>query len=154
MGICQSERASRAKQNPVTEPIFSESNNNYIIAEIYIKNEDINKGIQILSSYENFQRRHYNKIEKEHMNEEEIKKCEIRLNDKLIQFTYFYQFTNKGKYIIKYSFYNYLSKTNYIFFECSSLINIDLSNFNTQNVTDMRFMFNKCSSLIFKFIKF
>ena len=30
---------------------------------------------------------------------------------------------------------------------CSSLTNIDLSNFNTQNVTDVSFMFSRCSSL-------
>ena len=81
------------------------------------------------------------------MNEEKIKKCEKRINDKLIQFTYLYKFTNKGNYIIKYSFYNYLSKTNHMFFECSSLKNINLSNFNTQNVTDMNAMFWECSSL-------
>ena len=34
-----------------------------------------------------------------------------------------------------------------MFFECSSLSNIDLSNFNTNNVTDMGYMFYKCSSL-------
>jgi len=30
---------------------------------------------------------------------------------------------------------------------CNSLKNIDLSNFNTQNVTNMNFMFNCCESL-------
>ena len=30
---------------------------------------------------------------------------------------------------------------------CSSLTNIDLSNFNTNNVTNMSGMFNLCSSL-------
>ena len=29
---------------------------------------------------------------------------------------------------------------------CKSLTNIDLSNFNTQNVTNMSFMFSKCYS--------
>ena len=72
------------------------SNNNYIIAEIFIKDEDINKEIQIINSYENQQRKWNFKIEKEYMNEEEIKKCEIRINDKLIPFTYLYKFTNKG----------------------------------------------------------
>ena len=66
----------------------------------------------------------------------------------MIPFTYLYKFTNKGKYIIKYSFYNYLSKTNNMFHECSSIINIDLSNFNIQNVTDMSYMFSDCSSII------
>ena len=34
-----------------------------------------------------------------------------------------------------------------MFFGCSSLTKIDLSNFNTQNVNDMRYMFFGCSSL-------
>ena len=34
-----------------------------------------------------------------------------------------------------------------MFFECSSLISLDLSNFNTQNVTDMILMFYNCNSL-------
>ena len=34
-----------------------------------------------------------------------------------------------------------------MFNECSSLTNINLSNFNTQNVTDMWSMFCDCSSL-------
>ena len=123
------------------------SNNNYIIAEIYIKDEDVNKEIQIINSYDYFQRKLNFKIEKDCMNEEEITKYEIRINEKLIPFNYYYKFTNKGKYIIKYSFYNYLSKTNNMFHECSSIINIDLSNFNIQNVTDMTCMFWCCESL-------
>ena len=35
----------------------------------------------------------------------------------------------------------------WMFFGCSSLTNIDLSNFNTNNVTDMEGMFSDCSSL-------
>ena len=34
-----------------------------------------------------------------------------------------------------------------MFFECSSLTNIDLSNFNTNNVTDMSGMFSECNKL-------
>ena len=34
-----------------------------------------------------------------------------------------------------------------MFYGCSSLTNIDLSNFNTNNVTDMSWMFSECSSL-------
>ena len=37
-----------------------------------------------------------------------------------------------------------------MFFGCKSLTNIDLSNFNTQNVTDMSYMFDECNSLIKK----
>ena len=31
---------------------------------------------------------------------------------------------------------------------CNSLTNLDLSNFNTQNVSDMSGMFSECNSLI------
>ena len=34
-----------------------------------------------------------------------------------------------------------------MFYECSSLENLDISNFNTSNVTDMGYMFYWCSSL-------
>ena len=34
-----------------------------------------------------------------------------------------------------------------MFFEFFSLINVDLSNFNTNNVTYMRWMFSGCSKL-------
>ena len=35
----------------------------------------------------------------------------------------------------------------YMFYDCSSLNSIDLSEFNTNNVTNMSFMFFHCSSL-------
>ena len=39
---------------------------------------------------------------------------------------------------------------NEMFSNCSSLTNLDLSNFNTQNVTDMNDMFCDCGSLKIK----
>jgi len=126
---------------------FNEINNNYIIAEIYIKDNEINEEIRIINSYEEQRRNWKNKIELELRNEKEIKNCEIRINNKLIPFNYYHKFPNKGTYIIKYSFNNYLTKTNYMFSNCSSLTNINLSNFNTQNVTDMSSMFLFCRDL-------
>ena len=35
----------------------------------------------------------------------------------------------------------------FMFFHCYSLLNLNLSNFNTQKVTNMSDMFNNCSSL-------
>ena len=123
-------------------------NNNYIISEIDINDNNIGKDIRIINSYEEYLRKH-TWIEKDNKynNEEEIKKCEIKINDELIPFNYKYKFNSKGKYKIKYSFKNNLTKTNYMFFECELLININLSNFNTNNVTNMGYMFYGCSSL-------
>ena len=36
-----------------------------------------------------------------------------------------------------------------MFYECSTLTNLNLSNFNTTNTTDMSHMFSRCSSLIY-----
>ena len=122
---------------------------NYIIAEIEIKDKNINKDIRIINSYEEFMRKLFpnSKLEEEYMNEKEINKCQIKINDELIPFNYFHKFKSKGNYTIKYSFMNYLTNTNYMFSDCSSLKNINLSNFNTQNVTIMSSMFSYCSSL-------
>ena len=63
-------------------------------------------------------------------------------------FSFYLAFKNKGKYKIKYIFKNLVKSTNYMFYQCSSLISLDLSNFNTQNVTNMNSMFCYCESLI------
>ena len=124
------------------------NNNNYIIAEIEIKEKDVNKNIRILNSYEESMRSWDNEdVENEYKNEEQIKKWQLQINGQMIPFNYFYHFKSKGKYTIKYSFNNNITNISNVFCECSSLIDIDLSNFNTNNVTNMRYMFYKCFSL-------
>ena len=121
---------------------------NNIIAEIYIKDDDVNENIRIINSYEKSKRVIIIGFDDSLLkNEEEIKECEIKINDELIPFNYYHIFKNKGKYTIKYTFKNYLTKTNHMFENCSSLISIDLSNFNIQNVNNMEKMFYGCSSL-------
>ena len=65
-------------------------NNNYIISEIIIKEEDINKNIRIINSYEEYLRTNPGEIKKnvKYNNEDEIKKCQIIINDDLIPFNY------------------------------------------------------------------
>ena len=69
------------------------------------------------------------------------------MTNQLILAIYYYKFNKEGKYIIEYSFKNNLTKTCFMFYDCNSLISLDLSNFNTQNVTDMGCMFAGCNSL-------
>ena len=77
-------------------------------------------------------------------NKKRLIDCKIFKNDK----RHYYYFPNKGYYKIKYEFKSLLDSTNYMFDNCDSLISLDLSNFNTQNVTDMSNMFSGCKSLI------
>ena len=129
-----------------------DENKNYIIAEINIEEDDINKNIRILNSFEEYKR--INECDDEeddykYENEKEIKEnCIIKINNNIIPFNYFYKFKEKGKFIIEYSFKNNIKSLSYLFRESNLLINIDLSNFNTQNVTNMNFMFSDCKSLI------
>ena len=120
--------------------------NNYIESEIEIED---NKEIRIINSYEEWYKNNDGeKFKEEFCNEKEIKEnCEIRINNEIIPFSYFYKFKNKGKYKIKYLFKQNLTNCNFMFYGCKSLKSIDLSNFNTQNVTNMSHMFSRCKSL-------
>jgi len=127
---------------------------NYIIAEIYINQNNINKEIRILNSFEERMRckgkifAYFNKYEeKDYINENEIRQCEIKINDISIPFSYKYKFTKYGKNIIKYTFKNLLTRTDLLFEDCNSLSYIDLSHFNSKNVTNVYGMFLNCTSL-------
>ena len=81
---------------------------NKIIGEVYIDEDDINKDIRIINSYENVKRENYWRDKKNDLNyenEKEIKEnIEIKINEKIIEYTYYYKFNKEGKYIIEYSF--------------------------------------------------
>ena len=58
-----------------------------------------------------------------------------------------YKFNKEGDYIIYLISYNDLTDMSYMFYNCSSLKELNLSSFNTNQVTDMSWMFSYCSSL-------
>ena len=123
-------------------------NNNYIIGEIYISKDNIGEDIRIINSYEEYYREiNIKDIKEEYKNENEIKECIIEINGKKYPFSYFHKFEKEGKHQIKYTFKKLLTNCSCMFSHCSSLINLNLSNFNTQNVTNMNSMFSHCSSL-------
>ena len=136
-------------ERPNAEKIIDLIKDNYIIVQINIKEEDINKDIGLINSFENvnpdwIDKQDYNKYD----NEKEMKEnCEIEINYKNIGFIYNYKFKEKGNYIIKYTFRNNITKTDFMFYGCKLLNNIDLSNFNTENVSNMGHMFDGCESL-------
>ncbi len=104
---------------------------NYIIATYNINKDDINKDIRILNHCKD--------------NKKEIEEsCEIYLNNEKIDFNFFYKFEKENKYTFKFSFNKLLTKNSYLFYECFSLVSLDLSNFKTNNVTNMEYMFRNC----------
>ena len=127
--------------------IYNKMNScNYIISEIEVTED--NKDIKIINSYENNCREKELTIKDESKNEKEIKEnIDIQINNIKIPFCYYYNFKEKGKYIIKYIIKNKLTNINHLFSGCNNITKINLSNFNTQNVTDMSFMFEECNNL-------
>ena len=73
----------------------------------------------------------------------------LYINDKKEEFNKSLYFIPKvsGIYIIKLFFKNKLKCCVGMFFNCSSLIEINLSNFNTEKITDMQSMFQDCKNL-------
>ena len=62
-------------------------------------------------------------------------------------FKKFFKPKKRGIYTIKLIFGNKLTNCANMFYNCGKIFDIDLSNFKTQNVTDMKRMFYECSSL-------
>jgi surface protein len=127
------------------------NNKNEIIC-VYNKKE---KGrINILHDYkdyflEKYYKESYNEG-KNNINEENI---EIYVNDKKIKFNYKYESDEIGPITIKFKFKKLLTSTAFMFNGCESLKSIDLSSFNTNNVTNMIWMFCFCKSLKIENIK-
>ena len=124
-------------------------NENIIIAYFQITVNNLKN--RIINSYENVKREgsilNLGKFSNIKENEKDIKDCDIFINDSEILFKYFYEFPKEGNYKIKYVFTNLLTSTNFMFYDCKSLISVDLSNFKSQNVENMAGMFFGCHSL-------
>ena len=65
----------------------------------------------------------------------------IKINDNK------YKFDKIGKYKYQLIFKNKITNLNSFFSDCSQLISLDLSNFDTSKVIEMDYMFNKCHKL-------
>ena len=124
-----------------------ESSKIKIIAHIKIPED--NYKARIINSSEEYERDEELKVDYSNIlkNEEEIKNCMIFINKEKIDFTYKYTFPKKGNYEIIYIFHDLLNSTNFMFYNCRDLCDLDLTNFNTQNVTNMSCMFFGCKSL-------
>ena len=127
--------------------------NNFIIAEINIKENDLNKKIKIISSFDEYKREIKIKSNKNNIiyydteNDELKEKCLIKIDNKEIPFDYYYKFKKIGKHTIQYIFNEKIITSKYMFYGCKNLTNIDLSNFDNEDITDMSYMFNGCENL-------
>ena len=134
------------KEEKEKEENINQENINYLNGEYDISKNSLNELIQILNCKE--------KVKEEYSwlkgidNEKEIKeKCDLYINNKIMDFTFKYKFEKEGKNEIKIIIKSPLINTNFMFFRCSSLISLDLSNLDSLNIVNMNYMFFDCSSL-------
>ena len=73
--------------------------------------------------------------------------CELYINDKKYKFCKYFKCPCKGIFNIKLIVKTSLTDCSYLFSDCRKIIEIDLSSFNTENVTKMNHMFNGCRVL-------
>ena len=146
--INQSNQTNQSQNENKNKEFDSGKMSNYIIGEIDINDNNVNKEIMIINSYEEYHRNWgFKPLEMNKLNEEEIKSCKIRIDGVLIPFNYVYTFHEKKNYTIIYTFENDLTNTNFMFHKCECLTKLDFSHLNTQNVTNMNHMFYGCESL-------
>ena len=132
-----------------------------ILNDIYKSNEinciyiikDNDKEIQLLHDYndDNFEYWSDEETKKLYLEAKEMNKkifeeeIELYINEKKIKFNYKYKITDEKKEIkVKFKFKKKLNNMSYMFYNCSNLTNINLSSFDTKNITNMINMFSNC----------
>jgi len=115
----------------------NKSDLNFIKSIYNITKKNISKETQIIN---------YNKNTN---NDSEIKQsCEIIINKEIFKFKTKHKFCYGDFFLLKFNFKNPLIDSSRLFFYCTTLQSIDLSNFNTKKIKNMESMFSMCSSLI------
>ena len=145
----------------IFDSILNDINKNCINC-IYIKKDNENE-IQLLYDYSNEDFKYsdeetYKYIEDEneklqYLEAKELNKkiyedyMELYINEKKVKFNYKYKDRENKEIKVKFKFKKTVNNMSHMFYDCSSIVSIDLSSFNTNKVTNMSHLFYGCSSL-------
>ena len=105
---------------------------------IKVNKNDIGKEIYFLGNSED------NKIGNNELNKTNV---EIKIDTKNINFEKYFIPEFEKEYSISLKFENQIKDCSYMFFNCGNITKIDLSSFNTKQVTNMNHMFGRCYNL-------
>ena len=117
------------------------SKENEIKLIVKIEQKDINQDIYFLDNCIQDNHFHDNLKELNELN------TEIFIKDKKYKYAKYFNTQKVGLYEIKIKFNIKIKDCSYMFCGCSNIISIDLSCFDTKNVTNMSNMFDKCYNL-------
>ena len=114
---------------------------NFIKCIYNVTKKDINRDIQIINNKKKENSGNNRK------NDEIEKEIRVIIEGEIKSNILKYKFNKEGEYIIYLIAINYLTNTSFMFYNCSSIKEINLSSFNTNQVTNISCMFLGCSSL-------
>ena len=131
---------------PIDDFINKKLKKNEIEITIKVEKEEINKEIYYLDNtdYEDG-----NKIKHYHDNLKELNEnnVDLYINKKKCNYKKFFKPKKEGEYKIKLEFKNDIEDCSFMFAGCENIIDINLLNFNTKNVKNMRYMFSGCENI-------
>ena len=120
---------------------FQEEFKNEIIGIYDIKKKDVNEDINLLNYFES-----NDDDDKQYNNKKDFENSiELFLDNQKINFQFKYKFKKEKQYMLIFKIKKPLESLRNMFYNCSSLTSLNLSNFNTNNVTNMSDMFSYCS---------
>ena len=129
--------------NDIQYNISNQDIKNEIICIYDIKTYNINKNINLLNYFESDE-----ELFKKYNNKEDFQNSiDLFIDNQKIDFQFNYKFPKENKYNLTIKIKKLLQNLRNMFYNCSSLSSLNLSNFNTNNVQDMSNMFYYCSSL-------
>ena len=128
-------------ENEENQEVLSE-----IVVTLNIERRFVNvKNIYFLDNAAIFKDGEY--IHKEHLPELTAKNTEIYINDERYEFKKSFLAPKEGIYIVRIKLKTTLTDCSYMFTSCKFITHIDLSNFDTKNVVNMKRMFYDCDNL-------
>ena len=145
------------------------NNNNYIMIQVKIDKNDLNKDIRLFNQVSTY--KYYCNFERDDIEviiddqivpvkfknknndfkfDKKLKNCgksqELEHNLKE-NYYYYWNFSDKGIHIVKVIFKKKLLKCNDLFSQCKNLFKIDCSNFDCSQINNCSYMFSCCYSL-------
>ena len=128
---------------------INEVQTNAIGLKVKIDRSEVNNTIYFLDNTNGEYKENDKDIKHSHDNLNELTENNTTLiiDGKIVPFQKSFIPVKSGIYSVRLEFKTKLSNCAYMFCQCDSIIDIDFSEFNTQNVADMKYMFYRCSSL-------
>ncbi len=112
---------------------------NYIKCIYEIKSKDISKEIQIINNKSHFD----NEIQNQEIDQE----IKVIINGEIKSIIFKRKFIKEGVYTIYFLSYKPITNMSYMFYDCTTLQELDFSSFNTNQVNNMTSMLCNCRAL-------